>query len=78
MPQIEDNPSVPESVEAIIFPSVALARVLAPYIRDDIAVMSPDDAFASKLHLHAQDGEITTQVNVGASVDWETTMDLRL
>lgn len=78
MTEINDDPSVPETVKGIILPSTELARTLAPLLADDIAVMSPDEAFASKVHLHMDDGQIATQLNIGASIDWETTLDMRL
>lgn len=79
MVEIDDAPSIPDEIEAVVFPTTSLARTLAPLIDDDVAVLSPDDAFGSKMHLHgADDGAILTQLNVGASVDWETTLDLRI
>jgi hypothetical protein len=79
MTEIDTAPSVPDTIESVVLPSTELASAVTPLFSDDIVVLSPDTAFASKLHMHDNEtGQIVTQLNAGSSIDWETTLDLRV
>ena len=70
--------SIPETIEAIVLPSTDAARRLAPLFAEELTVYSQDSRNKTKFHLHDPlTGKVLTQVNTGASVDWETTLDLR-
>lgn len=73
-----DHEAPTPDYDAVVVDDSVTAVALTQLVRDDIAVYSDDDAFSSKFHLHDNEtGGILTQVESGASVDWDTLLDLR-
>lgn len=59
---------------SVVAETPELAKEIVDLVDEDVTVYSQDD---SKFHLHGDDGTILTQVNIGASIDWDRILDLR-
>ena len=78
MSQAPTDDDAEMAYDAVVFPNEDVARKIAPLINPEMTIYSQDDAWESKFHLHDNEtGEVLTQVNIGASVNWETLVDLR-
>lgn len=57
---------------ALLFEHSGHARTVAEATDTDVTVFSTDRHFPEKWHLHdPESGRILTQINIGASIDWD-------